>query len=229
MSMKNLCVFVASMAEWLSHCTIVMRVVGSNLRNVVKFYWLDQNWLTASFAKRRSIWITDWRLAGWNLRNVWAFWVTAPYGQRSHGCVSTEGAFPLRLNFMKLTWSLNIMILLKDRGKKTGKTWDLNPETWHLSWVFRHRPNCAINILNEIKDYLMSILCFQPIVPLPAKKVFYPSLKPLSIYFVFLTKLGETPSPSLHQLHDCQLSSGVKSAPLGVYSGDQIWLLSLPF
>ena len=37
-----------------------------------------------------------------------------------------KGAFPLRLNFMKLTWSLNIMILLKDHGKKTNKTWDMN-------------------------------------------------------------------------------------------------------
>ena len=75
----------------------------------------------------------------------------------------------------------------------------------------------------------MSTLYFQPIFPLPAKKDFYPSLKPLSIYFVFLTKLGETTSPSLFRFHGCQLGSGVKSVILEGYGGDRIWNLSLPF
>ena len=127
-----------------------------------------------------------------------------------------KGVFPLRLNFMKLTWSLNIKILLKDRGKKIGLSQDSNSEAEHQSRAFRHGPNDAIHTREKINFSIASQI---PFLPVPDT----------TIYFVFLTKLGETASPSLFWLYGCQLGSGVKSGTLEDCSGDRIWDLSLPF
>ena len=64
--------------------------------------------------------------------------------------------------------------------------------------------------------------------PIASQKRFLP-IPDTPVFFVFLTKLGETPSPSRFRLCDCGLASGLKSVARDNYGGDRILNLSFPF
>ena len=55
--------------------------------------------------------------------------------------------------------------------------------------------------------------------PIASQKRFLP-IPVTPVFFVFLTKLGETTSPSCFQLCDCWLGSGLKSVARDNYGGD---------
>ena len=91
------------------------------------------------------------------------------------------------------------MILLKDYGKKTSKTRDLNTYVQHQSRVFRHRSNSAIRIEWEIKDTYFNHLFSANFSITCQKKPSLPIPETPTYLFRFSNKeQGETTSPSFN-------------------------------